>query len=193
MRGHKHRDLRAELVARFQLDPRSKIRKMSKGTRQKLAVVAAFMHDPQIYVLDEPTAGLDPLLRQVFVDVVREEKARGKTFLISSHLFEEIARTCDRAGIIREGKLVAVEDIQSLTAAQRKTFLVSVKSRDDVDKLVSSGLTIENIRGNNVEVTVTTDYQLFTATLAKCRVTGIDVVSSALEQAFMKYYSGVKS
>jgi len=187
MRGTNDKTRRDELVERFGLDPRSRIKKMSKGTKQKLAVVTAFMHDPDVYVLDEPSSGLDPLMQQVFVELVREEKARGKTFLISSHMFEEIARTSDRAGIIRDGRLVAVEDVHELASSQRKTFVVSVESVEDVDVLLSSGLAVEKVSPNSVEVVVD-DYGLFTATLARCRVTGIDVVSSALEQAFLKYY-----
>ena len=100
---------RAEaLMARFELDPRGRIRRMSKGMKQKVGIVCAFMHDPAVLVLDEPTSGLDPLMQNRFIELVLEEKARGKTILLSSHMFEEVERTCDRVGILRQGKLAAV-------------------------------------------------------------------------------------
>lgn len=98
-----------ELLDRFELDSKGKIKKMSKGMKQKLGIVTAFMHDPDILILDEPTSGLDPLMQSRFIDLVAEEKKRGKTILLSSHIFEEVERTCDRVGIIRQGKLVAMD------------------------------------------------------------------------------------
>ena len=96
-----------ELLERFELDPKSKIKKMSKGMKQKLGIVAAFMHDPDILILDEPTSGLDPLMQSRFVHLVAEEQEHGKTVLMSSHIFEEVERTCDRIGIIRKGRMIA--------------------------------------------------------------------------------------
>src|SRR5699024_11800335 len=85
-----------QLINLLQLDPSIPIRKMSKRTKQKVGIVDTFMHDPEIYLLDEPTAGLDPLMQQTFVELVLKEKARGKTFLISSHSLSEVERTCNR-------------------------------------------------------------------------------------------------
>ena len=90
-----------ELLERFELRPTGAIRRMSKGMKQKLGIVAAFMHDPKVLILDEPTSGLDPLMQNAFVELIQEEKQRGKTILMSSHMFEEVEKTCDRIGIIR--------------------------------------------------------------------------------------------
>lgn len=188
MRGMKDRHRCDELIVRLGLETHRKIKKMSKGMKQKLGIITAFMHDPDVYILDEPTSGLDPLMQSVFVELVQEEKARGKTFLMSSHMFEEIAKTCDRAGIIKDGKLVAIEDIHSLQASQSKTFIVTVSSEKDKYIIKESGLIIEEINGFNVYVTVSNDYKLFTTTIAHCDVLSIDVVTSDLEQIFMKYY-----
>ncbi len=87
---------RSDLIARFELDPRQMIRKMSKGTKQKVGIIAAFMHRPSVLILDEPTSGLDPLMQQRFLELVEEDKARGATILMSSHLFTEVERVCDR-------------------------------------------------------------------------------------------------
>ena len=99
-----------ELEKYFELDPTGRIKRMSKGTKQKTAIVAAFMHDPSTYILDEPTSGLDVLMQKKFVDLLLEEKAKGKTILMSSHQFPEIERTCDKAVIIMNGKLVGKVD-----------------------------------------------------------------------------------
>jgi len=111
MRGLPNDDKMQELKSFLELDANGKIKKMSKGMKQKLGLVAAFMHDPEILILDEPTSGLDPLMQSKFVELILKEKAKGKTILMSSHSFEEIERTCDRALIIKEGQMVALEDI----------------------------------------------------------------------------------
>jgi ABC-2 type transport system ATP-binding protein len=188
MRGRKGNSRQQNLIERFELDPSGKIRKMSKGMKQKLGIVAAFMHDPAVYILDEPTSGLDPLMQNVFVELILEEKARGKTILMSSHNFEETYRTCDRAGIIKEGYLVAVEDVHSLKSSQRKAYLVTLGTREDLDRLRSAGLEIGNISKNTVEVYVLGNYDRFINALAECTVLGLDVATQTLEQIFLKYY-----
>ncbi|HIX29467.1 MAG TPA: ABC transporter ATP-binding protein [Candidatus Blautia stercoravium] len=117
-----------ELLERFDLDPKGKIRKMSKGMKQKLGIVTAFLHDPAILILDEPTSGLDPLMQNRFIDLIAEEKKRGKTILMSSHIFEEVERTCDRIGIIRKGKIVAVDSTLALRERHIRTYTVTLES-----------------------------------------------------------------
>src|SRR5690554_6405613 len=103
-----------ELLEKFELNPQGKIRRYSKGMKQKLALVSAFMHDPDILILDEPTSGLDPLMQKRFIDLIKEEKAKGKTILISSHQFEEVEKTCDEVIIIKEGKIIEILDKKRL-------------------------------------------------------------------------------
>lgn len=117
-----------ELLERFELNPKTKIKKMSKGTKQKLAITAAFMHDPQVLILDEPTSGLDPLMQNRFVELVREEKQRGKTIFLSSHMFEEVERTCDRIGMIRCGTLVAIDTVEAFRRQHLRSYTVSLPS-----------------------------------------------------------------
>lgn len=119
-----------ELLDRFELNPKGKIRKMSKGMKQKIGIVAAFMHDPEILILDEPTSGLDPLMQNRFIELIAEEKKRGKTILLSSHMFEEVERTCDRIGIIREGKLVAVDSVETLRERHLNTYTVTLDTQE---------------------------------------------------------------
>ncbi len=98
------------LLDLFKLDADAELKRMSKGMKQKTALVAAFMADPEIYLLDEPTTGLDPLMVDNFIELILEEKAKGKTIFMSSHIFKELENTCDRAAIIHKGKIVQVID-----------------------------------------------------------------------------------
>lgn len=119
-----------ELTRRFDLDPKGKIKKMSKGMKQKLGIVAAFMHDPDILLLDEPTSGLDPLMQNCFIELIAEEKKRGKTILLSSHIFEEVEKTCDRIGIIRQGKLVVTDTVETLCERHVRSYTVTLETEN---------------------------------------------------------------
>jgi ABC-2 type transport system ATP-binding protein len=104
----------AELVERLDLDPRRRYKEYSKGNKQKVGLVVALQHKPDLLILDEPTAGLDPLIQQTFFEIVREAKAEGRSVFLSSHIIDEVDRTCDRVAIIREGRLVQVDRIETI-------------------------------------------------------------------------------
>ena len=176
-----------QLMDRFELDARGDLKRMSKGMKQKIGIVSAFMHDPNVLVLDEPTSGLDPLMQNRFIDLVLEEKVKGKTILMSSHLFEEIERTADRVGIIREGCLVAVDSVSDLKASQRKRYLVSFLSEDDAQAFGKENLSVDVIKGTDVMVTVV-DFQPFIAAMARYSVVNIVAVEQSLEEIFLHYY-----
>lgn len=129
-RGMRGTGRAGELCERFELDASGRIRRMSKGMKQKVAIVCALMHDPAVLILDEPTSGLDPLMQNRFIDLILEEKQRGKTVLMSSHMFEEVERTCARVGILREGRLAAVEEIGTLKARRSRTYSVTLSTPD---------------------------------------------------------------
>ena len=178
-----------ELLERFELDAGGPIKKMSKGMKQKLGLVVACMHDPQVLVLDEPTAGLDPLMRNVFYELIGEEKARGKTVLMSSHSFEEIERTCDRAGIIREGQLVDVRDVGALRREQRRAFTVSFADAEPVEALAAQGFELGTRSGARVEVFVKGSADALIKALARFEIVDLESRSMALEQVFLHYYA----
>ena len=159
---------REELLERFELEPKSKIKKMSKGMKQKLGIVAAFMHDPDILILDEPTSGLDPLMQSRFIDLIAEEKKHGKTILMSSHMFEEVERTCDRIGIIRKGRMVAVDSADTLRERHTRKYTVTLENESVAEAFAAD---FSGIR-DGVKVTVTT--------------------KQSLEEIFMDYYGGEK-
>lgn len=120
-----------KLIRLFQLDTTANLARMSKGMKQKTALVAALMGDREILILDEPTTGLDPLMRDVFLDLIREEKAKGKTIFMSSHIFEEIEEVCDRAAMIRDGRLVDVLDVYALRHEEHKHFVLVFASEEE--------------------------------------------------------------
>ena len=103
-----------ELINGLQLDPTANLKRMSKGMKQKTALVAALMHKPDIIILDEPTTGLDPLMRDAFINFIKEEKARGATIIMSNHMFDELEETCDYVGFIKDGHLLEVVDVQEV-------------------------------------------------------------------------------
>ncbi len=103
-----------DLIARLDIDPSRKFKEYSKGNKQKVGLIVALQHRPDLLVLDEPTSGLDPLVQQTFYEVIREAKAEGRTIFLSSHILSEVEKTCDRVAIIREGRLVKVDRVEAL-------------------------------------------------------------------------------
>jgi ABC-2 type transport system ATP-binding protein len=188
MRGMKGSAFRDSLIERFQFDVTTTIKKMSKGMKQKVGIVAAFMHDPEILILDEPTSGLDPLMQNEFIQLIMEEKSKGKTILMSSHMFEEIERTCDRVGIIKDGKLAAVEDVNKLKKAQQKIFKVQVESENDLTIIKQSSLNVSIINDLTMNIEVQGNYDEFIRILSLCKITNVDMDHQSLEQMFMNYY-----
>lgn len=189
MRGLTDTTFRDQLIEKFELDTKGHIRKMSKGMKQKLGIICAFMHNPKVLILDEPTSGLDPLMQKTFAELILEEKRKGKTILMSSHSFEEIERTCDRVGIIRSGELVTTENIHDLKEKRRKTYIVTFdtsaaaadfKQKDGYDKTM--------INGNIAKVSITGNVSRFIQELSGYKILDLDTESSSLEDIFMQYY-----
>jgi len=181
------------LLDRFELDARSKLKKMSKGMKQKVGIVAAFMHDPEVLILDEPTSGLDPLMQSRFIELVLEEKARGKTILMSSHMFEEVERTCNRVAIIRNGKLVATDAVETLKAAQEKKYVVTLENEDAAAAFAGEGLRVSDVSQNQVTVIVQNNIKELISVMNRYPITDIITPNQSLEEIFMQYYGGGRS
>ena len=175
-------------MERFDLEGDRKIRKMSKGMKQKVALITAFMHDPDILILDEPTSGLDPLMQKRFIEFILEQKAKGKTILMSSHMFEEVERTCERVAIIKDGRIVAIEQISKLKENMQKQYIVSLKDQASIDLLLKSELEAKAINGHQVEITLRNNTQQMLDILHMCKVESFDSVHQSLEQIFISYY-----
>lgn len=144
MRKAKHTwtDRTEELLDRFDLDPDVHIEDMSLGTRRKLAVVTAFMHDPDILILDEPTSGLDPVMQETFIDFIISEKKRGKTILLSSHIFHEVNASCDLISIIRNGRIVTTIDPQEFRERDERTYRLTFSDATGLAAITDAGLNI---------------------------------------------------
>lgn len=190
MRGMKNFEKMNELISYFELDPGGRIKKMSKGMKQKIGIVSAFMHDPSTLILDEPTSGLDPLMQNKFIELILNEKSKGKTILMSSHSFEEVERTCDRIGIIKKGRFVTIETVANLKKAQRKIYSISLRNEKAAKDFATEPLEIISINGDKVQVAIKDNIKVLTTALDRHPVTGIDVVSQSLEEIFMSYYGG---
>lgn len=119
------------LIEKLQLDPSANLKRMSKGMKQKTAIVASLLADNDIIILDEPTTGLDPLMRVSFLDIIKAEKAKGKTIFMSSHVYEELEKTCDRVALINNGRIVDVVKLDDIKNRKVTDFKIEFTNRDD--------------------------------------------------------------
>lgn len=143
-----------ELIERLQLDPRADLKRMSKGMKQKTALVAALMNDSPIIILDEPTTGLDPLMRATFLDIIKEEHKKGKTIFMSSHSFDELESTCDKVALISDGRIVDVCDMNSIRNRPIKDFKIEFRTSDDYRRFLSEGYEIIRVQEQYDQVTI---------------------------------------
>ena len=134
------------IINALQLDPTANLKRMSKGMKQKTALVAAFMHSPEIIILDEPTTGLDPLMRDVFVQLIKAEKARGATIIMSNHMFDELEETCDYVGFIKDGHLIDVVDMDALRNLPYRDYEIALQKKEDFEKLKKEPFEILEIK-----------------------------------------------
>ncbi|MEN3616001.1 ABC transporter ATP-binding protein [Plantactinospora sp. ZYX-F-223] len=178
-----------ELAERLELDLSRRIRGLSKGNKQKVGLVQAFMHEPELLVLDEPTTGLDPLMQQEFLEMVREARANGQTVFMSSHVLAEVQTAADRVGIVRAGRLVAVERVESLgKRAVRQVEVHFAEPPAVADFTGLPGVTDVSVEGPVLRCTV--DGQLDPLIKALGRHTVVDLISAEpdLEETFLSYY-----
>ena len=175
-----------------QLDGETK--RMSLGVKRKLAVVAAFMSDPDVLILDEPTSGLDPVMQETFVGFIHEEKARGKTILLSSHIFSEIDSTCDRIAIIKDGKLVSQFVANDLKHASRKFYTLDFGSAESKNAFLAKKDVIPSlqlIKEAENEIFVSVEDRDLNALIGLSSATGVTSFGNrkeSLEDYFMKFY-----
>lgn len=187
-RGMKDLGRAPEIMERFDLDASGKIKKMSKGMKQKVGIVCAFMHDPHTIILDEPSSGLDPLMQNEFINLVLEEKDRGKTILLSSHMFEEVERTCGRVAIIRRGSLAVTESVEYLKATQIKRYVVTLDTKENALLFAGGDYQVEKVEGTRVTVKVTNDLSDFLSALVYFPVEDLTQINQSLEDIFLHYY-----
>jgi len=143
-----------ELSDLFQLDMTANVRSMSKGMKQKTAIVSAFASDADILIMDEPTTGLDPLMRDVFIDLIKQEKEKGKTIFMSSHIFQEVEEVCDRVAVIQQGKIIEVINMKDIRYNKNKVYRMEFKSHEDLKQFLSLGYQINQVKAEDLQVFV---------------------------------------
>ena len=181
-----------ELLDFFEINPDAGIKRMSKGMKQKTAIVAAFMHDPDILLLDEPTSGLDPLMQSRFIELLEREKAAGKTILLSSHIFDEVEKTCDRIGMIKNGRLIQQITVDQLRHSRLKTYVIRLAGAEDLEKVLRAYPQAEKGEGElQVMVSVGDDeINHLISVLSECAILSLEEKKHTIEEYFMKFYGG---
>lgn len=189
--GVKDMSIADEVVEILQLDPSANLKRMSKGMKQKTAIAAAFMSDPDILILDEPTTGLDPLMRAEFLKIIHAEKEKGKTIFMSSHLFEEVEDTCDRVILIRDGKILAEKSMVDIRRNQEKVYKVEFASDEDYQRFIGEDINFTEQHENKKQVFVAVngnEINYFLTVLKNYRPKYITEIKYSLEQYFKSQY-----
>ena len=189
LQGSVDADYRERLIERVELDPTKRIKSLSRGNKQKVGLVAAFMIRPELLILDEPTAGLDPFVQLEFERLCEEARAEGRTVFISSHQLPEVEHLCDRVGIIREGKLLAVEAIADLKARALRRLEIDFGSPVAAESFAGiSGVRDLKVDGPTLRCTVMGSLDGLVKAAAKFEVVNVRSVETSLEEIFMAYY-----
>ncbi len=176
------------LAERLELDLRRQIRHLSKGNRQKVGLVQALMHEAPLLILDEPSSGLDPLMEVVFLQLLREERAAGRTVFLSSHNLSEVERVCDRVAVIRDGKLVMVEQVEALKANRVREMTITFRQPIDPRTFESDGIVMLERSERRIRISVRGDLNPLIRTLAQYDVQDLAIREPSLEDIFLHYY-----
>ncbi len=181
-----------ELAERFHADLDRPVGHLSRGNRQKIGIIQALFHSPELLILDEPTGGLDPLMQEQFHLLVGEERDRGATVFLSSHDLEEVERLCDRVAIIRDGRLVAIEHVADLTARRFRHATVTVADAIDGRELRAiDGVRDVVIHGRQVRFGVeATALDDLVKVLARHEIVDLELARPSLEEIFLTFYAG---
>ena len=175
-----------ELADVMELDLKQKIDDMSLGNRKKVGIVQGLLHDPKLIILDEPTSGLDPLIQRRFFELLQEENRKGATILFSSHILSEVQRICDRAAIIREGRIIKVVDIAEM---KRETYKkIELFSPDITAAPDLTGIRNFTVTEDHVEFLFNGDLKELIHYLDTCKLENINISEPSLEDIFLHYY-----
>lgn len=184
--------MREELCERLQMPKavlRRKVRDYSRGMRQKIGVIQALQHDPELAILDEPTEGLDPLMQHAFYALMDAQRAKGRTIFFSSHVLSEVERLCDRVAIIRSGHLMALQNIDDLLARRKRK--VQLRWRGVAPDLAGlPGLADVEVDGDRMQATLLGDVSGFVRAIASPSLEDLTIEPARLEEAFLEYYAG---
>ena len=184
--------MREELCERLQMPAsvlRRKVRDYSRGMRQKIGVIQALQHDPELAILDEPTEGLDPLMQHAFYSLMDDQRAKGRSTFFSSHVLSEVERVCDRVAIIRSGHLMALQSVDDLLARRKRK--VQLRWRGVAPDLAGiPGLADVQVNGDRMTATLLGDVSGFVRAIASPSLEDLTIEPARLEEAFLEYYAG---
>ncbi|MDE6598011.1 MAG: ABC transporter ATP-binding protein [Clostridia bacterium] len=189
-------DRTEELIKTFDVNTKGSVKRMSIGEKRKLAVAAAFMGDPDVLLLDEPTSGLDPVMQEVFIDFIRKEKEKGKTVLLSSHIFSEVEALCDRIAIIKDGKIVSVISADEVKHYKRKTFVITFADKKNYDKFCKEDFEFREMNADTKTVEIAAPEELcdkMVKTLTNYKVENLVEHQQTLEEYFMHFYKSERT
>jgi len=189
LRSDEKPPMKDKLIELFDVDISKRIKSFSHGNKQKLALVQAFMHDPGLLVLDEPTNGLDPLIQQRFYELILELKESGKTIFFSSHILSEVERICDRVAILREGKLVALHKISDLKKFRLKSIEVTFKHELDESIFRLDGVRKVEKNANAVHLLINANINGILRKISEYPIDNISCRDASLEDIFLEYYT----
>ncbi|MEG2348733.1 MAG: ABC transporter ATP-binding protein [Clostridia bacterium] len=175
-----------ELVKRLEIDTAKKINELSLGNLKKVGIVLAIMHEPEFIIMDEATSALDPLMQEIFYEILSEEKKKGTTIFFSSHMLNEVKRICDKVAIIKEGKIIRIDDIQKLNDSSFVKVKLTSKEVDDI--IDDINITISNKKGNEIEFIYKDDINDFIKKLSKYEVSKVLIEEPNIEEIFINYY-----
>jgi ABC-2 type transport system ATP-binding protein len=194
LRGGTNLAYATDLAKRMDCDLTRRLKALSHGNRQKIGLIQAFMHKPQLIILDEPTIGLDPLMQQEFYRLISEARNDGRTVFLSSHILPEVERVCDRVGIIREGRLAAVETVEALKSrALRRLEIHFARAVPPEVFLSIPGVRDVVVRDSILSCIVVGSLDMLIKTAARFEVINIVSHEPSLEEVFLTYYGESKS
>ena len=183
---------RADLCDRLEMpgsDLRRKVRDYSRGMRQKLGVIQALQHEPELAILDEPSEGLDPLMQHAFYRLLDDLRSEGRTIFFSSHVLSEVERLCDRVAIIRAGRLMAIHDVDELLARRRRRVMIRWRGAAPPDPGDLPGLEEVQVDGNRITGVLTGEVSSFVRAIASPNLDDLTIEPASLEEAFLEYYA----
>ena len=183
----RHKDCSSEaalLCERLQLNTAQKVEELSFGNKKKVAIVCALQHDPELLILDEPTGGLDPLMQKEFFDILQERNQRGRTIFLSSHVLSEIQRYCNRAAIIRDGRIIACDSVEALSRTNAKRIAI----RGQVQLSELQGIRDKKEEGDAISFLFSGDMNELIRILSAGKVKDLTITEPDLEEIFLHYY-----
>ncbi len=184
------------LIKKLELDTTANLKHMSKGMKQKTAIVSAFMGRPDILILDEPSTGLDPLMRENFIDILIEAKNRGTTIFMSSHVFEELEKTCDRVALLLNGKIIDTVNMKDIHHNEVKTYVIGFEGNEDFQKFIKEPINLISKKEKHYQVTVEMmdkEINNFMKTLNNYNIKYIKEEKYTLEKYFLRKIIEVKT